>query len=74
MTVKGDAKFKEKPTCALKNFYASSWKSGNLHFDGLLLSKAFEGVDEKVQKSYVSWHWRVIKSLEEKWLFDPKMT
>ena len=41
MTMKGDAIFKEKLTGGLKNdtrnlvnFYASSEKSGNLHFDG----------------------------------------
>ena len=61
MTLKGDAKFKGKLTCGLKNnfrnllnFHASSWKSGNLHFDGLLLSKAYKDLDEKIQKSYVS--------------------
>ena len=27
-----------------------------LHFDGLLLSKAYKVLDEKVSKSYVSWH------------------
>ena len=32
----------------------SSRKSGNLHFDGLLFSKAYKDLDEKVQKSYVS--------------------
>ena len=47
MTLKGDAKFKGKLTHGLKNdirnlvnFHASSGKSENLHFDGLLLSKA----------------------------------
>ena len=61
MTLKGDAKFKGKLSCCLKNdkrnlvdFHASSQKSENLHFDGLLLSKAYKGLDEKVQKSYVS--------------------
>ena len=60
MTLKGEAKFKGKLTCGLKNdirnlvnFHASSQKSKNLHFDWLLLSKACEGLDEKVQKSYV---------------------
>ena len=55
MTLKGDAKFKGKLTCGLKNnirnlvnFHASSQKSENLHFDGLLLSKAYKGLDEKV--------------------------
>ena len=61
MTLKGDTKFKGKLTCGLKNdirnlvnFHASSRKSGNLHFDGLLLSKAYKDLDEKIQKSYVS--------------------
>ena len=63
MTVKGDAKFKRKLTCGLKNdirilvnFHGSSWKSDNLHFDGFLLSKAYKVLDEKVQKNYLSWH------------------
>ena len=61
MTLKGVAKFKWKLTCGLKNdirnlvnFHASSRKSVNLHFDGLLFSKAYKDLDEKVQKSYVS--------------------
>ena len=61
MTLKGDVKFKEKLPRVLKNdirnlvnFHASRRKSENLHFDGLLLSKAYKGLDEKVQKSYVS--------------------
>ena len=61
MILKRDAKFKGKLTRGLKNyirnlvnFHASSQKSGNLHFDGLLLSKAYKDLDEKVQKSYVS--------------------
>ena len=81
MTLKGNAKFKGKQTCDLKNnlrnflnFHASSWKSGNMHFDGLLLSKAYKDLDEKVQKSYVSWHWRVMQSLKKNWLLVPKMT
>ena len=28
----------------------------NLQFDGLLLSKTYKNLDEKVKKSYVSWH------------------
>ena len=58
MTLKGDAKFKGKLICGLKkdvrnlvNFYASSHKSENLHFDRILLSKAYKDLDEKVQKS-----------------------
>ena len=61
MTLKGDAKFKRKLTCGLKNdvrnlfnFYASSGKSENLHFDWILLPKAFKDLDENIQKNYVS--------------------
>ena len=61
MTLKGDAKFKGKLTCGLKNdirnlvnFHVSNQGSENLHFDGFLLFKAYKALDEKVQKSYVS--------------------
>ena len=61
MTLKGDATFKEKLTSGLKNdikdvanFHGSSHNSENLHFDGLVLSKAYKVLDQKVQKSYVS--------------------
>ena len=61
MKLKSDAKFKGKMTCGMKNelrnlvnFYANSRKSGNLHFDGLLLPKAYKDLDDIVQKSYVS--------------------
>ena len=54
MTLKGDAKFKEKLTCGLKNdlrnllnFQESSRKSKNLHFVWILLSKACKDLDEK---------------------------
>ena len=59
MKLKGDAIFKEKLTGCLKNdirnlvnFHLSSHKPENLHFDGLVLSKAHKVLDEKVQKSY----------------------
>ena len=58
MTLKGDAKIKGKLICGFKrnirnlvNFHANSRKSENLHFDRVLLSKACEDLDEKVQKS-----------------------
>ena len=61
MTLKGDVIFKEKLIGGFKNdvrnlinFHASSRKSENFHFDGLVLSKAHEVLDyEKVQQSYV---------------------
>ena len=72
MALKGDAEFKRKLAGGSKNdirylgnFHPSSQKSGNLHFDGLLLSKACRDSDEKLQKSYVSWHWIVMQSLKK---------
>ena len=63
MILKGDAISKEKLIDGLKNdiknlinFHASSRKSENLQFDGLVLTKAYKFLDEKVQNSYVSWH------------------
>ena len=80
MTLKLDAKFKGKLACGWKNgirnlvkFHASSWKSKNLHFDGLLLTKAYKDLDKKVQKSYVSWHWRAMQNLKQNRLLVPKM-
>ena len=81
MTQKGVAKFKRKLPCGLKNdirnlvnFHASSWKSENMYFDWIHLSKTCKYLDEKVQKSYVSWHWRVMQSLKKNWFLVPKMT
>ena len=65
MTLKVDVKFKRKLAFGLKNnmrnlvnflvnFHASSRKSENLHFDLILLSKAYKNLDEKVQNSYIS--------------------
>ena len=55
--MEGVAKFKVKLTCGLKNdirnlvnFHASSRKYENLHFDRILLSKAYKDSDEKVQR------------------------
>ena len=81
MTLKGDAKSKEKLIRGWKNdirnlinFHTSSWKYENLHFDGFFLSKAYNVLDEKLQKSYVLWHWRVMQSLKKNWHLFPNMT
>ena len=52
-----------KLTRNLVNFHGRSHKSENVHFDGLVLSKVYE----KVQNSYVSWHWRVIQRKANSW-------
>ena len=47
-TMKNDAKFEEELTCHFKvdmsnltNFDLSTWKSQNLHFNGLFLTKVY---------------------------------
>ena len=54
MALKGNAKFKGKPTCGLKhdignllNFCPSRQKFENLHFDWILLPKAYKDLDGK---------------------------
>ena len=62
MTLKSDKeKFKEKLAVGSKldmtnlvNFNATSGKSGNLHFDVLLLLIAYKVSAKKLQKSYLS--------------------
>ena len=61
MTLKKDAKFEEKLTVGSKNdmrslvnFNAIGGKSGNWHFDMLLLSIAYKVSATKVRKNYLS--------------------
>ena len=75
MTLKGDAIFKQRLTGDLKNdirnlnkFHECSRQSENLHDDRFVFSKAYKALEEKAQKSYVSWHWRVIH--KEKLILD----
>ena len=77
MTLKSDTKSEEKLTLGFKNdmmnlvnFNPSSGKSKNVHIDEvLLLSIAFKVSAKKVQKNYLSWHWKKIQTLKKNWLF-----
>ena len=44
----------------------------NFHFNGLLLSKLCIVWAKKVQRSYLSWHWRVMQNLKKNWLPSQK--
>ena len=62
MTLKSDPNFEEKLSFCLKNdminllnFKASSGKSENLHFQGLLLSKVYYVWDKKIQALLLIW-------------------
>ena len=75
MTLRGDAKFKGKLTCGLKNsimnlvnFHASSRKSKNLHLDWLLLSKAYRDLEEKSTKEFC------LMTLKSDAKFEEKLT
>ena len=81
MTMNNDSKFGKKLTYQFKidmrnltNFDPSTWKSQNLHFNGLLLTKVYKVWAWKVQRSYVCWHSRLIQSLKENWLVLLKLT
>ena len=46
----------------------------NLLFNGLFLTKLYNVWVQKVERSFIWWHSRLIQSLKEDWLFLPKMT
>ena len=81
MTLEKNPKLWRKTTFYLKNdmrnllnFRLSNGKSENLHFHVLLLSVAYKVSAKNVRKNFLSWHWRKIQNLGEKWLFIWKMT
>ena len=80
MKMKSDAKFKGKLSFGSKNdmrnlvnFNVSSGKSGNLHFDVLLLPITYKFSALKVQKNYFSRHWKKTQTLKKNWLFIWKL-
>ena len=81
MTLKSDAKFEEKLTCCLENdmrnfanFHQSTWKCQNWNFDGILLSKVENIWASNLQRSCVSWQWRMVQKLKRNWLAVLKLT
>ena len=76
MTLKVDAIFKDKLTDGLKNnasnsvsFHDSSWKSENLHFDGLLLSIAYKVSAKKCTQELPLMTLKRDRNFEEKLTF-----
>ena len=81
MTLKSDAIFEEKLTCGLENgmanlanFYQSTRKSQNWDFDGILLGKVENYWASNLQRSYVSWQWKMMPNLKRNWLAVSKLT
>ena len=77
MTLKTDAKFEEKLTCGfendmnLANFYQRTQKSQYWYFDGILLSNVENVWLSNLQRSYVSWQWRM-QNVKRNWLVISK--
>ena len=66
---------KKKLTCGFKydirnlvNFHPTAQKPKKFLFDGLFLFKVYKVWATKMQRSYLSWHWRVMQQLKENWL------
>ena len=68
MTLKSDAKFKEKTW--RKEFgefspnHSIVWK---FHSDGVLSVQSIKVSAKKLQRSYLSWHWTVMENLNKLW-------
>ena len=81
MTLKSDTKFGEESTCRLKLtrgiWKILTWALESLKyfpFNGLLLSKIYVFWAKTVQRSYLSWHWKVMQNLKGNWLVVSKLT
>ena len=79
MALKSDAKFEEKLICLkndknLVNFDLRTQSSQNVRFDWFPLSKVYNVWPKIVQRSYLTWHWRVMQNLKKNWLVVWKMT
>ena len=79
--IKEWCKSEEKLTCFLENdlrnlanFHQSTWKCQNWNFDGILLSKVENVWAWNLQRSYVSWQWRMIQKLKRHWRVVLKLT
>ena len=75
------AKCEEKLTCCLQNdvknlanFHQSTEKCQNRNSDGFISSKVENIWAYNLQTSYVSWQWRMIQKLKEKWIVLLKLT
>ena len=65
MKLKKDAKLGEESTCRFK---IDIRNLTNFDLSTRLLNKVYIVWAKKVQRSYLSWHWRVMQNLKENWL------
>ena len=64
--------FWRKQSINVSNFRLSILS--NLYFDRLLLLKVYKISAKKVQRSCVSWHWRLMQNLKKNWFVVSKLT
>ena len=71
IALKSDAKFKRKTDLwsqiwheEFGEFFPNYSKVGKFYSDGLFLSKIYEVSAKKSQRSYLSWHWTVMRNLK----------
>ena len=63
-----------RQSAKFQTFHWSNEVSPNLYLDKLFLLKVYKISVKKVQRSYVSWYWRVVQNLTKKQFFLSKMT
>ena len=63
--------FWQKEHIKVPNFRLST--SPNVYLDRLLLMKVHKISDKKVQRSCVSWHWRLMQNLKKNWFVVSKL-
>ena len=59
---------------SLANLHQSTWKSQNRDLDDILFPRNENVWDENLQRSYVSWKWRMMQNLKWNWLVSSKET
>ena len=75
MTVKNDTKIEEELTCHFKtdmrnftSFDPNTWKSSKFEIlNGFHLTNVYNFWAKEVQRSCLSWHWRVMQNLKKNW-------
>ena len=64
----------QKELIKVQIWWNFTWAAEKSHFDGLLLSRSYKVPAKKVQKSYLSWQWRMIQGLKKIWVLFSNMT
>ena len=72
MTKKKDVKSEQELTCQIKIDMRKLWLEHSkvskvCILMGLVLTKVYNFWPKKVQRSYLSWHWRVMQNLKRNW-------